>query len=222
MDEAIHRLIKIYTLYNAYRYDGKADKGAVMSKLLGEHPELRPVAKDMSNVVPNIIDEVNSLTLQEQRKLLESYAPELLEQKTSEGRKKGLPELPNHENIVMRFAPNPNGPPTLGSARGIVINSEYVQKYKGTFILRFDDTDPQTKRPMLEAYDSYVEDCEWLWAKPDLVVIASDRMAIYYSYAEKLIKLGAAMSARVLKKNSSGTKKQWPLAQIEIGLEKRI
>ena len=46
----------------------------------------------------------------------------------------------------MRFAPNPNGPPTLGSARGIVINSEYVQKYNGTFILRFDDTDPQTKR----------------------------------------------------------------------------
>ncbi len=190
--EAIRRLVKIYALYNASRYDGKADKGAVMSKLVGEHPELRPVAKDISNIVPNVIDEVNSLTLQEQTKLLENCAPELLEQVTLEKGKKRLPELPNHEHIVMRFAPNPNGPPTLGSARGIIINSEYVQKYNGTFILRFDDTDPQTKRPMLEAYDSYIEDCEWLGATPDLVVIASDRMAIYYSYAEKLIKLGAA------------------------------
>ena len=86
--EAIRRLIKIYALYNAYRYDGTADKGAVMSKLIGEHPELRPVAKDISNVVPNVIDEVNNLTLQEQTKLLENYAPELLEQVTLEGGKK--------------------------------------------------------------------------------------------------------------------------------------
>ena len=60
--------------------------------------------------------------------------------------------------VVMRFAPNPNGPPTLGHARGIVINSELVKKYKGKLILRFDDTDPKTKKPMLEAYQWYQED----------------------------------------------------------------
>lgn len=190
--ETINRLIRKFALYNAYKYHGKAEGGAVISKLMGECPELRPLAKDISKALPNVITEVNNLTPQEQQKLLESLAPELLQQVVSEEKKEKLPELPNHKKIIMRFAPNPNGPPTLGSARGIVINSEYTQTYSGTFILRFDDTDPQTKRPMLEAYDWYIEDCEWLQTRPDLVVIASDRMAIYYSYAEKLMKLGAA------------------------------
>ncbi len=190
--ETINSLIKKYALYNAYKHNGKMDGGAVISKLMGEYPELRPVVKDILKALPDVIEGVNNLTLQEQRKLLESLAPELLKQVVSDEKKEKLPELPNHKNIIMRFAPNPNGPPTLGSARGIVINSEYTQMYGGTFILRFDDTDPQTKRPMLEAYDWYIEDCEWLQTRPDLVVIASDRMAIYYSYAEKLMKLGAA------------------------------
>jgi glutamyl-tRNA synthetase len=190
--ETINNLIKKYALHNAYKHNGKVDGGAVISKLMGEYPELRPVVKDILKALPNVIEGVNNLTLQEQQKLLESLAPELLNQVVSDEKKEKLPELPNHKNIIMRFAPNPNGPPTLGSARGIVINSEYTQMYSGTFILRFDDTDPQTKRPMLEAYDWYIEDCEWLQTRPDLVVIASDRMAIYYSYAEKLVKLGAA------------------------------
>jgi glutamyl-tRNA synthetase len=190
--ETISKLIKKYALYNAYKYHGRAEGDAVMSKLMGECPELRPIAKDVSKTLLNVLKEVNSLTLQEQKKLLESFAPELLKHVMSEEKKEKLPELPNNKNIIMRFAPNPNGPPTLGSARGIVINSEYTQMYSGTFILRFDDTDPQTKRPVLEAYDWYIEDCEWLLTKPDLVVIASDRMTIYYSYAEKLVKLGAA------------------------------
>nr|MCR5852168.1 glutamate--tRNA ligase family protein [Methanophagales archaeon] len=62
----------------------------------------------------------------------------------------------------MRFAPNPNGAATLGSARGIVTNAEYARIYEGKFILRFDDTDPALKRPLPEAYDWYLEDCEWL------------------------------------------------------------
>ncbi|TAN35949.1 MAG: glutamate--tRNA ligase, partial [Candidatus Methanoperedens sp.] len=82
--------------------------------------------------------------------------------------------------------------PTLGSARGIVVNSEYTKKYKGKLIIRFDDTDPATKRPMLEAYTWYLEDCEWLGAKPEEVVIASDRIDKYYEVAEQLIKKGGA------------------------------
>jgi glutamyl-tRNA synthetase len=72
------------------------------------------------------------------------------------------------------------------------VNSEYAKRYGGSFILRFDDTDPQTKRPMLEAYDWYLEDCKWLGTTPDVVVNASDRMEIYYHYAEELIAQGAA------------------------------
>jgi len=103
-----------------------------------------------------------------------------------------LPNLPHHEHVIMRFAPNPNGPATLGSARGIVLNSEYAKRYNGSFILRFDDTDPQTKRPILEAYGWYLEDCDWLGASPDVVVTASDRIDTYYRYAERLLEKGFA------------------------------
>lgn len=96
------------------------------------------------------------------------------------------------EKVVMRFAPNPNGPPTLGHARGIVINSELVKKYQGKLILRFDDTDPKTKKPLLEAYDWYIEDCRWLGFNPDEIVECSSRILEYYKHAEQLIKLGKA------------------------------
>jgi glutamyl-tRNA synthetase len=92
----------------------------------------------------------------------------------------------------MRFAPNPNGPPTLGSARGIIINSEYVKRYGGRFIIRFDDTDPAKKRPMIEAYGWYLEDCTWLGAVPDQVVKASERLPLYYAVAEELIQRDGA------------------------------
>lgn len=98
----------------------------------------------------------------------------------------------NPKNVRMRFAPNPNGPPTLGSARGIVINSYLAKKYNGKFILRFDDTDPKTKAPMLEAYDWYIEDCKFLNAEPDEIYYASERIHLYYPYAEKLIQMGKA------------------------------
>ncbi|MFC2154246.1 glutamate--tRNA ligase [Candidatus Altiarchaeota archaeon] len=93
---------------------------------------------------------------------------------------------------VLRFAPNPNGPPTIGSSRGIVINHFLAKKYDGTFILRFDDTDPKVKKPIKEAYDWYVEDCEWLGCPPDKVFAASEHMETYYQYAEKLISLDKA------------------------------
>jgi glutamyl-tRNA synthetase len=131
---------------------------------------------------------------EEWEKRLETIAPELIAE-LSEHKEptKGLPDLVGAEGgVVMRFAPNPNGPPTLGSARGIIINSEYVKKYGGKFLIRFDDTDPVKKRPMPEAYGWYLEDCAWLGAKPDQVIIASERLPLYYEVAEELIRRGGA------------------------------
>ena len=45
---------------------------------------------------------------------------------------------------------------------------------------------------MLEAYGWYLEDCEWLGAPPDVVVNASDRIEVYYHYAEILLEKGVA------------------------------
>jgi glutamyl-tRNA synthetase len=80
----------------------------------------------------------------------------------------------------------------LGSARAIVLSHEYAVMYKGKFILRFEDTDPKLKRPVLEFYDSIREDLAWLGCKPDEEHIQSDRIPTYYECAEKLLNDGNA------------------------------
>lgn len=96
------------------------------------------------------------------------------------------------KGAVLRFAPNPNGPLTIGHARGVVVNSYLARKYDGRFILRFDDTDPRTKRPLAEAYDWIIKDCQWLGATPDEIVKASQNMDTYHEIAKKLIYGGHA------------------------------
>lgn len=192
--EEIRGLVEKYALQNAVKYRAAPNPGAVMGKLMGEHPELRSRAREISLLVRDVLEEVGRGREEEWQRRLEEIAPELLEE-LSERREpeKGLPPLEGAgSGVVMRFAPNPNGPPTLGSARGIVVNSEYVRRYGGRFILRFDDTDPVKKRPMPEAYGWYLEDCEWLGAHPDEVVRASERIDLYYPIAEELIRRGGA------------------------------
>ena len=194
----IRDLIEKYALQNAVKYKAAPNSGAVMGKLMGEHPELRAQAKEISPLVREVLAEVEKGSPEEWQRRLEALAPELLEELSMHKEpEKGLPALEGAEGgVVMRFAPNPNGPPTLGSARGIIVNSEYVKKYGGKFIIRFDDTDPVKKRPMPEAYGWYLEDCEWLDAKPDEVVIASERVSLYYGVAEELIRRGGAYVCR--------------------------
>ncbi|HIH44890.1 MAG TPA: glutamate--tRNA ligase [Candidatus Methanoperedenaceae archaeon] len=191
--EEIRQLVRKYALQNAVKYNAAPQPGAVMGKVM-QDPEVRPHAKDVSVMVNEVLALIGNMSPDEWKRELEATAPELArELKTKKEPEKGLPELPlDGRSVVMRFAPNPNGPPTLGSARGMVVNSEYVKKYDGKFIIRFDDTDPQTKRPLLEAYQWYLEDCEWLGAKPHEVIIASDRIPLYYEFAEKLIQKDGA------------------------------
>ena len=189
--------IRKYALQNAVKYEKPPKEDAVVKKVLAEHPELRRDAKRVSTLVKEEIKRIESMSKEKRVEELTKMAPELvaeLKVKEKEKREPGLPELPlaKGEKVVMRFAPNPNGAATLGSTRGIIVNSEYAKMHDGKFILRFDDTDPVLKRPLLEAYDWYLEDCAWLNAEPDEVIVASERMELYYKYAEELLKKGAA------------------------------
>ncbi len=190
--EEIKLLIRKYALQNAVKYNKIPQAGAVMGKVMATS-ELRSQAREISPLLEEVLDEIKAMPPDSWEKELENLAPELVfELKEKKEPQKGLPPLEINGALVMRFAPNPNGPPTIGSARGIVVNSEYTKRYHGKLIIRFDDTDPATKRPMLEAYDWYLEDCEWLGAKPDEVVIASDRVPRYYEVAEELIRKDGA------------------------------
>lgn len=189
MDDVIWKHVVI----NAKKY-GKPNEKAVIGKVLAENPELRKNAKEVLERIKKVIAEFENLSEDEREEMFSRYSEEKKETRKSHQ----LPPLPKAEKgkVVMRFAPNPNGPPTLGSARGIIVNSEYAKMYDGKFILRFDDTDPRTKRPLLEAYDWYIEDCEWLDAKPDEIVYASKRIDLYYDYAARLIEMGHAYVCR--------------------------
>jgi len=77
-----------------------------------------------------------------------------------------------------------------------VINGELKEKYDGKLILRYDDTDPQTKRPLkTEEYDAYKmqrEDFEWLGYEIDEVRYSSKNFDTYIEYAEDLIEMEKA------------------------------
>jgi len=183
--EEIIKLGREVAIENRRRY-GKAELGVVVKKILAKKPELRNRAKEVSSLLKKIVEEVNALP---EYKVQKSVAGDDKEYKLGE---KELKLPGKHDKVVMRFAPNPNGPPNIGHARGIVVNYHLSKKYDGKFILRFDDTDPKLKKPIAEAYDWYVEDCKWLGCPPDKVVIASEHMEKYYSIAEKLLKDGNA------------------------------
>lgn len=193
-DAKLKEFIRKLALLNAIKHDGKAQAGPVIGKILGENPDLRKKVKQTTTLVDAVVREVNSLSLEQQQKLVQERWPEALVKEKVEEEKR-LPPLPNVDRyavIVTRFSPNPDCVLHLGSARAIVLCHEYARMYKGKFVLRFEDTDPKVKRPVLEFYDMIKEDLRWLECKPDEIYIQSDRIPIYYEYAEKLLKDGNA------------------------------
>ena len=187
--------IEKYALQNAVKYGQAPQLKSVMGKLMGEFPQLRSDPSAMSEALEGIISKIVKENPEAWEARLSEIAPELIEALSmKKDPYKGLKPLEGAEmgKVVMRFAPNPNGPATLGSARGMVVNSEYVKMYIGKFILRFDDTDPDIKRPMLEAYEWYLDDFKWLGVVPDQVIYTSDHFPLYYDYARKLIEMGKA------------------------------
>jgi len=106
-----------------------------------------------------------------------------------------LPPLSNvgkYRQIVTRFAPNPDFVLHLGSIRAVILSHDYARKYKGKFILRFEDTDPRLKKSTLPYYDLIREDVRWLECAWDEEYIQSDRIPVYYEHAAKIISLGQA------------------------------
>src|SRR5207244_12971074 len=69
---------------------------------------------------------------------------------------------------------------------------DYARMYKGKFILRFEDTDPRLKKSVLEYYGQIEKEVKWLGCQWDEEYIMSDRVPIYYEYAEKALRQGFA------------------------------
>ncbi len=101
--------------------------------------------------------------------------------------------------VVTRFAPSPTGFMHVGGARTALYAWLYAKKHGGTFILRIEDTDKE--REVEGSIPHIMESLSWLgltWNEgPDVggahaPYIQSERLALYKTYAEKLIAAGHA------------------------------
>ncbi|HWQ68031.1 MAG TPA: glutamate--tRNA ligase [Methanospirillum sp.] len=192
MEGELRNLILGAALHNAVKHRSVPAAGAVIGAIMGGHPELRARSGELKVLVTDVINEVSTLSYEEQELRLQVIAPDLyasLSEK-KEKKKHGLPDLPGSEGgVVMRFAPNPSGPLHLGHARAAFLNDEYIRRYGGKYILRIEDTDPKRVDP--EAYDMVCEDIGWMGLSISETIYQSDRFPLYYDVGKQLIEKGA-------------------------------
>jgi len=190
-DDHAETLIRKYALQNAVFFKGTANPKAVVGKVLGENPEYRSRAGEITPLIESIVSEVNKMSFEEQAKALEGIDPSLLAKEKKE-RVYLLPELKNAVDgkVVMRIAPGPSGPLHIGHTRVSILNDEYVKRYNGKLIARYEDTNPEKIDP--EAYKMIPEDLDWLGVKVHETVIQSERFEIYYDHTRKLMEMGNA------------------------------
>ena len=193
-DEPTDTMLWHMAIQNAIEYSGKANPGSVIGRIMGMRQDLRQYGKFLSPLIAKKVAQANNLAgekgLDYLRDILQNEAPHLLEEREKQTRREGLPELNSAQKgkVVLRFAPNPNGPLSFGHARGIIINGEYAKEYDGELILRFDDTDTTVKPPLPEAYGIIEQEAEWLLGfKPHRIVIASDRIEEYYRHVDIML-----------------------------------
>ncbi|MBR9691868.1 glutamate--tRNA ligase [Candidatus Woesearchaeota archaeon] len=179
-----------YALQNAVLFKGKANPGAVIGKVISEDESLKSKMKEIAQEVNSVVAEVNKMSLKEQEDEFKKYEGQIVKKKVK--KKEGLPELKNVKGkVVMRLSPSPSGPMHLGHAYPLSLNSEYCKKYNGKLILRIEDTNPENIYE--PAYGMLPEDAKWV-TKDNVseIIIQSDRLGLYYDYAEKLVDMGKA------------------------------
>ncbi len=176
-----------YALKNSLAHDGIPSAGSVVSGLFNEGLKKQDVPKIMPKI-NEIINEIKRNDIKWQEMKFKQFEDKISEREIREG----LSELPNvsKTGAVMRFRPAPSGPMHIGHIISNMINSLYVKKYGGKFYVIIDDTNPEEALP--EAYKNLKEDCDWIFGNVCEYFNASDRMEIYYEYAEKLINLNSA------------------------------
>ena len=190
-DDKIIQTARKYALQNAVLFNGKANPKAVIGKVIAVLSKNGFKPQDIIKIVNKVVEEVNKIPLDKQKEELEKTAPELLVREKKE-RDFTLPSLPNAERgkVVTRFPPEPNGYLHIGHAKAAIVDYEYAKMYDGSFILRFDDTNPENA--ILDFYEAQKEDLRWLGISWDLEYRTSDNLEKHYKLAEQLILQGDA------------------------------
>lgn len=95
------------------------------------------------------------------------------------------------KGVVTRFPPEPSGYLHIGHLKAAMLNDYFAHDlYKGTLLLRFDDTNPSKEK--LEYQESILEDLALVGIKPDKTSFTSDYLSDLYEYCIRLIMEGHA------------------------------
>lgn len=106
------------------------------------------------------------------------------------------------QEVRVRFAPSPTGALHIGGVRTALYNYLLARKYKGTMILRIEDTDQNRYVPGAEEY--IIESLKWAGITidegvgvggPHAPYRQSERKQIYMQYAKQLLDNGHAYYA---------------------------
>ncbi|MEH6714512.1 tRNA glutamyl-Q(34) synthetase GluQRS [Parasphingorhabdus flavimaris] len=90
-----------------------------------------------------------------------------------------------NRDIVVRFAPSPNGLLHLGHAYAAMVAHDFARERGGRFLLRIEDIDQGRSRP--EFVDAILADLRWLGLLWDgAVIFQSDRWDNYAAAVERL------------------------------------
>ncbi|MFQ5821081.1 MAG: glutamate--tRNA ligase [Candidatus Heimdallarchaeota archaeon] len=185
-------IIKKVTLANALKHKGRADVGAIMKHIMAEQPEWRTNAKTILERIKLQVQKVNAMSKEQQETLWAELAPGEPIKPIEKLEKECLPPLEGAKegHVVTRFPPEPSGYLHIGHGYTIYINWYYARKYKGRFILRFEDSNPRKVEERF--YEIIREDLRLLKLDWDEEILESDRVPKYYEFTEQLLKQGDA------------------------------
>jgi glutamyl-tRNA synthetase len=179
-------LIRKHALANAVKFNGKANQGSVIAKIISELPEAKSDMKTVSKEVSEILKHVNELPLDVQMQELKEQFPEMLEEKKKVERNIfAVLNINPEDKVVSGFPPGPEKFPHIGHAKACLMNYLLARQYHGKFILRFEDTNPDLVKEQF--YGVIEENLKWLGVEWDELMYASDYMEVYYENAIRAI-----------------------------------
>ena len=95
------------------------------------------------------------------------------------------------KGVVTRFPPEPSGYLHIGHLKAATLNDYFAHVlYKGTLLLRFDDTNPSKEKQ--EYQDAIVDDLSLVDIKPDKTSYTSDHFEYLYQCCIRMINEGHA------------------------------
>lgn len=186
----IDEYIRKFALSNAYEHKGAAQVGSIVGKLISSGIISADKIKTIFPRVNEVIKEVNSLSIEKQEAELKAIYPEYFKKEKKEETLKDLPGAQKGK-VGTRMPPEPGKYMLVGHAVSFLINYIYAQKYEGTCVLRFEDTNAEkTKQEYVESFIDGVT--RYLAIKPTKTVYESDDIPKMYNEVEKLISMKKA------------------------------